>query len=723
MSRAHREATFRTLIGQLSGEQGVCELRGCIEKLTTMTTAPDSKELPAWLLRVSPAGTNLGSDACCAAAAAARLHAGNVALQAAACHLFQACAATCRTTDVLTTVCTALQAALRQHPTDAAVQLAAFQAMAAVARDGAIASMSTFIRLGAVTDVVAALHSQTHTVLVQDMACQALCPLVAGSDEARTEARKAGAASAILRLFWRRPNISEEAAHDMVYFAATDLSSDRTIAAALCSGSAVERSVALLRQVPLPVTCAALCQLLAKLCGQPGVRERAGRTGAVEAIAANLLLSDTPPDYNVLHHCYHLLEHLMKAPENVSRVAAAGLNRAELNIVVPTAEDDTSDGVAARSAASRERVLHAVRAHAAAEAAAAALLEEEEADATGAKKPSRKSKKKQQAAAAAAAGAASGNALCEDAAAAAGEQAGDAAGAAGGSATADEAAAPVRKDAAAGVSDPAAAAAAEPSASAERRRRRAATKAARRLGTTAEHRVTDAQPEAPVVAPSFAAVDTAARIDAAADASETGTVETAGGAVTESEVAQPAGVPSAEELFPWLHVSPRWTPPRPPPVQEPVPHAPLLLPPPPQEHLPQVQQLREPLPLQPPAQPAPTLHPKDAFEFAVREAVESELAATVEATVTREVAAAAVAPLRAELAPLRAELASLHTALEAADKRLSCVICLDAPRCVALMPCRHLATCGGAACAALLGAPPRCPLCRERVTDTMLLFA
>jgi hypothetical protein len=41
---------------------------------------------------------------------------------------------------------------------------------------------------------------------------------------------------------------------------------------------------------------------------------------------------------------------------------------------------------------------------------------------------------------------------------------------------------------------------------------------------------------------------------------------------------------------------------------------------------------------------------------------------------------------------------------------------------VALLPCKHLALCDAPACAAMMGAPPRCPLCRAAVADTLQLF-
>ncbi len=63
--------------------------------------------------------------------------------------------------------------------------------------------------------------------------------------------------------------------------------------------------------------------------------------------------------------------------------------------------------------------------------------------------------------------------------------------------------------------------------------------------------------------------------------------------------------------------------------------------------------------------------------------------------------------------------AQLLARVAAAETRAAgaCVVCLDAPRCKALLPCKHVPLCGGAACAAALGVPPRCPLCRAAVDD------
>ncbi len=73
-------------------------------------------------------------------------------------------------------------------------------------------------------------------------------------------------------------------------------------------------------------------------------------------------------------------------------------------------------------------------------------------------------------------------------------------------------------------------------------------------------------------------------------------------------------------------------------------------------------------------------------------------------------------------AAVQAALAAQAAMLAEHEARAACAICLDAPRCMALLPCKHLTNCTAPACFAMLGAPPRCPLCRTVVTDTMQLF-
>ncbi len=78
------------------------------------------------------------------------------------------------------------------------------------------------------------------------------------------------------------------------------------------------------------------------------------------------------------------------------------------------------------------------------------------------------------------------------------------------------------------------------------------------------------------------------------------------------------------------------------------------------------------------------------------------------------------APAAASVAAPGADELALQLAALKAER--TCVVCLDAPRVLLLLPCRHLALCGAPACAAMLGAPPRCPLCRVTIVDMFSVF-
>jgi hypothetical protein len=297
-----------------------------------------------------------------------------------------------------------------------------------------------------------------------------------------------------------------------------------------------------------------------------------------------------------------------------------------------------------------------------ADAAAAALLAEEEAERTAdaAAKAKKKHKKKGRGAGAA-----------PDAEPAAAES--------GGPSDAIAPAEPPAPSAAGGVAEAAAplqeeAAAAPPqaSAAAARHRRRAATKAAQRQRKAAAH--------------SSAAASHAAHGDAAggddSDASTDALPPTADDAppadagAADVDAAALADVPGAdadapprasaallEELFPWMRMTePRADAAAPPPLPPPAPPAPPMPPPAPATVLP---------PFVPP--------------------------------------------------PAAAAVAAAAPAAEPSDP-LACVICLDAPRALLLLPCRHVPVCASAACAAMMGAPPLCPLCRVAVADTLAVF-
>ncbi len=101
-------------------------------------------------------------------------------------------------------------------------------------------------------------------------------------------------------------------------------------------------------------------------------------------------------------------------------------------------------------------------------------------------------------------------------------------------------------------------------------------------------------------------------------------------------------------------------------------------------------------------------------------ALEAQLAAQAAAMAAQAaMQAAAMAAQAAALAAKDAALAKLKAEADAAPK---CSICLDATPCVVLLPCRHQPLCAAPACAAMLGLPPLCPLCREPVADTMRTF-
>ena len=202
-----------------------------------------------------------------------------------------------------------------------------------------------------------------------------------------------------------------------------------------------------------------------------------------------------------------------------------------------------------------------------------------------------------------------------------------------------------------------------PSAAEVRRRRRAGTKATRRSGAPASPADVQSDDDgAPASAGSCAAV-------------------------TAEEEAQPPP-PSEQPLasvFPWLsNATPSSTQPLPPQLP-PLPRAPWDA----------------------PAPAAPSAHDARMAEL------EAQLAAM-------NAALAAQAAAQAEtLAAKDAALAALKAEADAAPK---CSICLDATPCVVLLPCRHLPLCGAPACAAMLGAPPLCPICRKPVADTLSAF-
>ena len=226
--------------------------------------------------------------------------------------------------------------------------------------------------------------------------------------------------------------------------------------------------------------------------------------------------------------------------------------------------------------------------------------------------------------------------------------------------------------------------------SALRRRRRAATKAVRRAAAAARVQRGGKEKAAEDSSDSderAAACDDASPPPASgADEAQPVRAEPGSGSLDEpaAVAAQPTEVPLAD-LFPWMAISDAAASPA---AQRFAPRAAAPLRP-------------EPAPpaLTPPHLPSPLSLPHVPLERF--EALCAELACA-----------------KNELARAIDELARDKDELDASK----CVICLSVPRCLAVLPCRHLPLCAAADCAAAMGAPPRCPLCRVGVVGTMQLF-
>jgi hypothetical protein len=132
-----------------------------------------------------------------------------------------------------------------------------------------------------------------------------------------------------------------------------------------------------------------------------------------------------------------------------------------------------------------------------------------------------------------------------------------------------------------------------------------------------------------------------------------------------------------------------------PPVAAPLPPPPPPPPPPPAAPAPPALQQQQQLLLPPPPPPAHTAAvlppPRPASAAAASAALPTTLSAALEA-------------------------------LARAEALTQCVVCMDAQRSLVLLPCRHLALCGSAECAAMMGAPPLCPVCRKRVEQRICVF-
>jgi hypothetical protein len=95
-----------------------------------------------------------------------------------------------------------------------------------------------------------------------------------------------------------------------------------------------------------------ICNALVQLCRRPAAVQRAGRAGAAEAAARLLRLKGCTLYEQQLG--YRLLQQLIVFPENVARVAAAGILRADMPFIenTPPGDDDNEDEDVASSFAS-----------------------------------------------------------------------------------------------------------------------------------------------------------------------------------------------------------------------------------------------------------------------------------------------------------------------------------------------------------------------------------
>ena len=101
-------------------------------------------------------------------------------------------------------------------------------------------------------------------------------------------------------------------------------------------------------------------------------------------------------------------------------------------------------------------------------------------------------------------------------------------------------------------------------------------------------------------------------------------------------------------------------------------------------------------------------------------ALQTRVEQCVELLISHALAAASAET--AEVNALRQRCAELSASLEKSEADRVCCICLDRPRSRALLPCTHLVLCDDASCAAYLGQPAQCPVCRATVTSYQRVF-
>ena len=78
---------------------------------------------------------------------------------------------------------------------------------------------------------------------------------------------------------------------------------------------------------------------------------------------------------------------------------------------------------------------------------------------------------------------------------------------------------------------------------------------------------------------------------------------------------------------------------------------------------------------------------------------------------------ASLAAGRPSFQRLKTQLQDALSAAQAQDKVAECVVCLDAPASMALLPCGHRCVCAGCA-----GTVRACPICRGGVQGSVRIF-
>jgi hypothetical protein len=114
-------------------------------------------------------------------------------------------------------------------------------------------------------------------------------------------------------------------------------------------------------------------------------------------------------------------------------------------------------------------------------------------------------------------------------------------------------------------------------------------------------------------------------------------------------------------------------------------------------------------------------------------AAEEAAAAAVAVVAAAAAEAAAKAGKAAELLQMEGQMAALALRMQAMQAQLGvpaappppdaeCVVCMDAPKVVAMVPCMHMCACEACAQSLLHAWPPRCPVCRAPIEHTTRVY-